>query len=140
DLEGGYFPAGTITFTLVYNSNVVDTETVTVHQGNGWCNTLTGYTLPTSVAVNGTYQWNATYTSDTTNNNNASYIGAANERVYATPASQPINTSTAVTGVTLRPCSVRLNDTADLEGGYFPAGTITFTLVYNIATVDTETV
>src|SRR5207237_3119781 len=70
-LSGGYHPTGTITFTLVYNSVTVDTETVSVN-GNASYSTPAGYTLPISGAVTGTYQWNATYTSDTSNNNNAS--------------------------------------------------------------------
>ena len=64
-LSGGYFPTGTITFTLVAPGGAtVDTETVTVN-GNGTYTTPTGYTLPTTGTVTGTYQWNATYTAAT---------------------------------------------------------------------------
>ena len=61
DLEGGSNPTGTITFTLVAPGGAtVDTETVTV-SGNGLYTTPTGFMLPTSGTVTGTYQWNATY-------------------------------------------------------------------------------
>src|SRR5262249_11371321 len=72
-LSGGYFETGTITFTLLDPSaTVVDTETVTV-SGNGTYSTPTGFTLPASGTVIGTYQWNATYRGDA-NNNTASDI------------------------------------------------------------------
>ncbi|MGD0875584.1 MAG: hypothetical protein ABSA14_11435, partial [Acidimicrobiales bacterium] len=66
-LSGGYDPTGSITFKL-YNpsSNVVDTETATVN-GNGSYSTPTGYTLPTTGTVIGTYQWDASYSGDTDN-------------------------------------------------------------------------
>ncbi len=44
----------------------MDTETVTV-TGNGTYTTPTGFTLPTSGTVTGTYQWDATYSGDTNN-------------------------------------------------------------------------
>src|SRR5262249_7139207 len=65
-LSGGSSPTGMITFTLVYNGSTVDTETVSV-SGNGTYTTPTGYTLPTSGTVTGTYQWNATYSGDSNN-------------------------------------------------------------------------
>ena len=57
-LSGGYYETGTITFTLYLGSTMVDTETVTV-SGNGTYTTPTGYTLPTTGTVTGTYQWDA---------------------------------------------------------------------------------
>jgi hypothetical protein len=54
-LAGGYHPTGTITFTLVApGGGTVDTETVTV-SGNGSYATPTGFTLPTTGTVTGTY-------------------------------------------------------------------------------------
>ena len=47
-------------------STPVDTETVTV-SGNGTYTTPTGYTLPTTGTVTGTYQWDASYSGDTNN-------------------------------------------------------------------------
>ena len=55
-LSGGYYQTGSITFTLYQGSTLVDTETVSV-SGNGSYRTPTGYTLPTSGTVTGTYQW-----------------------------------------------------------------------------------
>jgi hypothetical protein len=138
NLTGGYYPTGTITFTLHLGATLVDTETVAV-SGNGSYTTPAGYALPISGAVTGTYQWDATYTGDS-NNATASDVGAMNERVVVSPATPAINTVPDVTTVTLGTSSVTLHDTAVLSGGYYPTGTITFTLVYNSATVDTETV
>ena len=136
-LSGGNSPTGTITFTLVYNSTTVDTETVTV-TGNGTYSTPTGYTLPTTGTVTGTYQWNAAYSGDVNNNaaieNNdpseAVVVSAANPNISTTPA----GTVTVGDGHSM-------TDTAVLSGGYHPTGTITFTLKDpSNTTVDTETV
>src|SRR5262249_18310533 len=110
DLTGGYFPTGSITFTLIFNGNTVDTETVSVN-GNGSYSTPTAYTLPTSAAVTRTYQWSAAYTSDNSNNNTASDNGAANEQVVVSPASPAINTVPNTTSVTLGTSTVLLKDT-----------------------------
>jgi len=85
-LSGGYFPTGTITFTLVAPSGgTVDTETVTV-DGNGTYTTPTGYTLtPGTATASGTYQWDATYTSGNGNNAAASDVNDSNERVKVCP-------------------------------------------------------
>ena len=139
-LSGGYFETGSITFTLYYNggSSPVDTETVTV-SGNGTYTTPTGFTLPLTATATGTYQWDATYSGDT-NNNTVSDNNAANEQVVVSPANPTITTTPNVTTVTLGTSSVTLTDTADLEGGYSPTGTITFTLFLGSTLVDTETV
>ena len=54
---------------------MVDTETVTV-SGNGTYTTPTGYTLPTTGTVTGTYQWVATYSGDANNNAVSEHQGA----------------------------------------------------------------
>ena len=130
DLAGGYNPTGTITFQLFRQgvATPVDTETVTV-KGNGTYTTPTGFTLPSSGTVTGTYQWNATY-SGNSNNNPASDVGASNERVTVSPAS-PALVTTASPDVALPagpPGTVTLSDSALLSGGYHPTGTIAFTL------------
>ena len=66
-LAGGYYETGTITFTLYDGGSVVDTETAAV-SGNGSYSTPTGYTLPTTGTVAGTYQWDASYGPDGNNN------------------------------------------------------------------------
>ena len=142
-LAGGYHPTGTITFTLFYNGGTtpVDTETVTVN-GNGTYTTPTGYTLPTTGGVTGTYQWDATYSGDR-NNNTASDTNALNELVTVSAARPTLTTTPSPPRSTLgSTASPILNDTADLEGGFNPNGTITFTLFYNGSPtpVDTETV
>src|SRR4029077_8614483 len=90
-LSGGSSPTGSITFTLVYKGSTVDTETVTV-SGNGTFSTPTGFTLPTSGTVTGTYQWNATYTGDA-NNAPASELNDPSERVTVNPASPTVVTT-----------------------------------------------
>jgi hypothetical protein len=137
DLEGAYNATGTITFTLTFNNTVVDTETVTVN-GNGVYTVPTGYTLPTSGGVTGTYQWLASYSGDT-NNNGAVDQGGAAEQQVVDPAN-PTLTSQAGGNLTLGTTSPTLTDSADLEGAYNATGTITFTLTLNNTVVDTETV
>jgi parallel beta-helix repeat protein len=137
-LSGGYYEAGTITFTLYLGSTLVDTETVSV-TGNGTYTTPTGYTLPSSGTVIGTYQWNSTYSGDT-NNRSTSENNAANEQVVVNPATPAITTTPSMTTVTLGTSSVTLNDTAVLSGGYHETGSITFTLYLGNTLVDTETV
>src|SRR5262245_35256719 len=128
-LANGFRPTGTITFTLVGpGGGTVDTETVTVN-GNGIYTTPAGFTLPATGTVTGTYQWNARYSGDA-NNNAASDIGADDERVTVSPAS-PVLVTTASPDVTLPPGPpgpVTLSDSADLEGGFNPTGSIVFTL------------
>ena len=128
-LAGGFNPTGTITFTLFFNggSTPVDTETATVN-GNGTYTTLTGFTLPTTGAVAGTYQWVAVYSGDA-NNINASDSDPAAEQVEVIQASPMLVTSASPSTITL-PAQVPtfLTDTADLTGGYFPTGSIVFTL------------
>ena len=139
-LSGGFNPTGTITFTLHQGSTLVDTEAVTVN-GNGIYSTPTGFTLPTTGTVTGTYQWDATYNGDT-NNNIVSDTDATNEQVTVSVASPTISTVPNPTTVTLSATAVTLKDTADLEGGFHPTGTITFTLFHTGGTtpVDTEVV
>ncbi len=119
----------------------MDTETVAV-TGNGTYITPTGFTLPTSGTVTGTYQWNATYNGDP-NNSTTSDTGSVAEQVTVNIASPTLSTTPNPTTVTLgATASPILSDTATLEGGFNPTGTITFTLFYNGGTtpVDTETV
>ena len=124
-LSGGYHPTGTITFTLVYNSDVVDTETVTV-SGNGTYTTPAGYTLPSSGTVTGTYQWNASYSGDG-NSNPASENGDPSEQVTVNPASPAITTTPSESAGSVNDV---LNDTATLSDGhqFDGKGTITFSL------------
>ena len=141
-LAGGFSPTGTITFTLFQNGGTtpVDTETVTV-SGNGTYTTPTGFTLPTSGTITGTYQWDATYDGDT-NNNTVSDNDSTTEQVTVSAASPTLTTAPSPPAVTLGTTAVTLTDTATLEDGHTPTGTITFRLFHNGDTtpVDTETV
>ena len=137
-LSDGYYETGSITFTLYQGSTLVDTETVAV-SGDGNYTTPTGYTLPTTGSVTGTYQWDASYTGDT-NNNSASESNAPAEQVVVSPANPTITTTPSMTTVTLGSSSVTLNDTAVLSGGYYETGSITFTLYLGSTLLDTETV
>jgi probable HAF family extracellular repeat protein len=84
-LSGGSGPTGTITFTLTGPSgHTVDTESVTV-DGDGTYTSPTGYKLPTSGTVAGTYVWSAVYSGDS--NNSTTSDNGANEKtvVRVTP-------------------------------------------------------
>ena len=108
----------------------MDTETVAV-TGNGTYTTPTGFTLPTTGTVTGTYQWDASYSGDT-NNNTVSDNNAANEQVTVSAASPTITTAPNPTMVTLGATAPPiLTDAATLAGGFQPTGTITFTLFHN---------
>jgi hypothetical protein len=141
-LKGGFNPTGTITFTLFFNSGTtpVDTETVNVN-GNGTYTTPTGFTLPATGTVAGTYQWDASYSGDA-NNPSVSDINDPEEQTVLTPASPTLVTTPSPANPTLGTTTVTLTDSAALSGGYFPTGSITFTLFYNGGStpVDTETV
>ncbi len=137
-LSGGSNPTGTITFTLYYNGNLVDTEMATV-SGDGTYSTPTGYTLPTNKTVTGTYQWDATYSGDG-NNNSVSENNNAAEQTTVSPATPSITTTPNSTNVTLTSQGFTLKDTATVSGSYSGTGSITFTLYYNNTLVDTETV
>jgi hypothetical protein len=129
-LSQGNSPTGTITFTLYSpGNNVVDTETVTVN-GNGTYSTPTGYTLPTTGGVTGTYQWDATYSGDA-NNFNVSDNNNPNERVTISAASPTLTTAAHPVfnpPVPLGTTAPTVSDTATLSGGYHETGSITFTL------------
>ena len=127
-LAGGYNPTGTITFTLFTTAAAsVDTETVTVN-GNGTYTTPTGFTLPTSAAVTGTYQWDASYSGDA--NNNATTT--TRQRAGGGQRRQPDDQHHAQPD---HGHAGHVGGDADRHGrsggGYHPTGTITFTLVYN---------
>src|SRR5207248_830929 len=96
-------------------------------------------TLPTTGTVTGTYSWTVHYSGDG-NNPAADDQGGPTEQVTVTPATPKITTIPSTTTVTLGTSSVTLKDTADLEGGYHPTGTITFTLYQGSTLLDTETV
>jgi len=132
-LLGGYFLTGTIIFTLTGpGGSTFDTETV-VANGNGTYRTPVGFTLPTTGTVAGTYSWTAHYIGDA--NNNPSNASVA--QTVVSPASPDLSTTASPGGV----AGTTLTDTAQLSGGYFPTGTITFMLTATSGSiVDTETV
>ena len=84
---------------------MVDTETVTV-SGNGTYTTPTGYTLPTTGTVTGTYQWDASYSGDANNNAGQQQQGRS-EPVTVEPASPTISTTTNPTQVTVGTLAVQ---------------------------------
>jgi hypothetical protein len=140
DLELGFNPTGSITFTLIGpdGTTVVDTEMVLV-SGNGLYFTPTGFT-PSGPFGAGTYQWNATYSGDA-NNEAASDIDDPAEQVTVNQDTPTLSTVPDQTTVTLGP-PVTLHDAAFLQDGYNPTGSITFTLIGPDGTtvVDTEMV
>src|SRR5262249_1309178 len=130
-LEGGYHPTGTITFNLFFNGGTTPgfTQALTVN-GNGIYTTPTGFTPGTTAGV---YQWNAVYSGDA-NNDTASDINNVHEQVTVNPPALTLTTTPIPDAVTLTSSSVTLKDTADLEGGVNPTGTITFKLFHNGST------
>jgi len=127
-LSGGYYPTGSITFTLSGPDGFSYSQTDPV-SGNGTY--MASDTLPTTGTVAGTYTWSAAYSGDA-NNKVASETGSATngEQTVVSPASPTIVTtaSPAVTLPTGPPGTVTLSDSAVLSGGYYPTGSITFTV------------
>jgi hypothetical protein len=135
-LSGGYHETGTLTFTLYQGTTLVDTETAAV-SGDGIYSTPTGYTLPTTGTVTGSYQWDVSYSGDA-NNNNATDNNATAEQVKVVSANPTLTASAGPTVVL--GTGVHLTASATLADGYHETGLVTFTL-YDPAgrLVDTET-
>ena len=103
---------GSRSLTLTGPGNtVVDTETVTV-TGNGTYSTPTGYTLPDSGTVTGTYTSLATYAGDA--NNNSAIDSGANEQTMVSSASPTLVTTARPGAVTLPAFGTILGDAAVL--------------------------
>jgi hypothetical protein len=133
-LANGVSPTGSIIFTLSGPGGFSYSQTDTV-TGDGTYTAST--TLPTSGLVAGTYTWTAHYSGDSNNNPvddqggtaEQSTVYSANPFLYSIPDPFTIFTLAVMT------------DTATLSGGYYPTGTITFTLYDpNSSVVDTELV
>ncbi len=135
-LGGAFSPGGSITFSLYYGTTSVYTETVPV-TGNETYTTTTGYTLPGSGTVTGTYQWDASYSGDD-NNPVVSDNDDSAGQVTVSAAAPTLTTTPSPTSVSFG--AATLNDTATLSGGFSPGGNITFSLYYEGTSVDTETV
>jgi hypothetical protein len=135
-LASGYFPTGSIVFTLTGPGGFSYTQTDPV-SGNGDYTAST--TLPTSGQVAGTYTWSAAYGGDS-NNNAANDQGGIVEQTVVSPASPTLTTTPSPSTVTLGTAPVTLTDSATLSGGYFPTGAITFQLFQGSTQVHTETV
>ena len=122
-LAGGLNPTGSLVFTLTGPGGFTYTQTDTV-RGNS---TYTASTpLATTGTVAGTYTWSVTYEGDA-NNNAAIDQGGAIEQTVVSSAS-PTLVTTASAAITLGTTAPTLSDSAVLSGGYFPTGSIVFTL------------
>ncbi len=136
-------PTGSVTFTLVYQSQTVYTEMVPVN-GNGTYTTLTGYALPRTGTVPGSYQWNASYSGDT-HNNAASETNSAAEQVSLAIAQHAFLQAQIFGNFLADGSAESCNSTTaslTLSGGYNPTGTLTFSLLLDGLTpaVCTQTV
>ncbi len=139
-LTGGYEETGTLTFTLIApNGATVDTESVTTVDGDGTYSTPTGYTLPTTGTVTGSYQWNVSYSGDP-NNAHTSDIDDPTGQVEVNPANPTLSGTPSASSVTLGTTAPTLNDTVTLSNGYYETGSLTVTLVYNNQTVYTDVI
>ncbi|MDQ6615800.1 MAG: VCBS repeat-containing protein [Actinomycetota bacterium] len=118
-------PTGTITFSLFGPNNATCTgtsaftATVPVSSGPG------NYTSPVFTPTTpGTYRWVASYSGDANNAAATTACADANETSTVSPATPGIVTTASPSVVIGGPIS----DSAVLSGGFFPTGTITFTL------------
>jgi hypothetical protein len=122
-LSGGFLETGTITFILTGPEGFSYTQTDTVHSNGTY---TASDTLPTTATVTGTYTWSASYSGDS-NNTGASDQGGTAEETTVNQATPSLLT-TANPAFTLGTTAPTLTDSAVLSGGFFPTGTITFTL------------
>jgi hypothetical protein len=137
-LSGGNAPTGTITFNLFYDGSAtpVDTQYVTV-TGDGLYSVP--YDLPTDQTVTGSYQWDVSYSGDD-QNNGAADNGDPNEVETVSAATPTLVTTPSPLLATIGKTPTTLTDSATLAGGYYPTGSIMFTLYYGAAVVHTESV
>jgi hypothetical protein len=139
-LAGGNAPTGTITFNLFYDGSAfpVETQYVTV-SGDGIYSVP--YDLPTDQTVTGSYQWDLSYSGDD-QNNGAADNGDPAEAVTVSPATPTLVTTPSPLLATIGNTPTTLTDSATLAGGYYPTGTINFSLFYDggATPVDTESV
>ena len=136
-LSGGYYETGTITFTLYLGTTLVDTESVAVN-GNGTYSTPTGYTLPTTGTVTGTYQWDRHLQRRPKTSRPATVMPRPSRRSSTRPAPDHHDVQRRRDHARARTVPVPLTDTATLSGGYYESGSITFTLYLGSTLVDTE--
>src|SRR5262249_37123633 len=121
----GYFPTGSIEFTLTGPGGFSYTQTDTVN-GNG---TYTASALlPTTGIVAGVYTWTAHYSGDA--NNNAAIDQGEARREASRPQASPTLVTTASPATVTQPVPGQtvLTDSAVLSGGFNPTGDIFFTL------------
>src|SRR5262249_34936775 len=125
-LSGGFNPTGSITFTLTFNGSPVPaaTQTDTVN-GNGSYGA--NFTLPTSGTAAGTYIGSASYSGDANNSPSSETGTLSNGEATVVSKAPPTLVTTAGATVSLGSGNM-LTDTANLQGGYFPTGSITFYL------------
>jgi hypothetical protein len=124
-LSNGYFPGGSIVFTLTGPGGFTFTTTDTV-TGNGTYTAST--TLPTTGTVAGTYTWTAHYSGDPDNNPANDQGGATEQTVVSTATPTLVTVASPATVTLLAPVPTALSDSAVLSGGCFPGGSIGFTL------------
>ena len=112
-------PTGNIVFTLSGPGGFSFTETDTVNGDGTYDASLT---LPTTGTVVGTYSWTAIYTPGDANNLGSS---APTEQTVVSPVTPSLASAASPSGAF---AGSTLTDVATLTGGYFPTGSIVFTL------------
>jgi uncharacterized repeat protein (TIGR01451 family) len=120
-LSGGYFPTGSIAFTLTGPGGFSFTQNDTV-SGNGAYTAST--ILPIAGPVAGTYTWTVQYGGDP-NNAAANDQGGVGEQTAVSPATP---TLTTIPAPTMTPEGATLQDSAELADGFYPTGNLVFNL------------
>ena len=121
---------GSLSFVLdLGNTQVYSTSDPLTGDGNGTYGA--SYTLPTTGTVTGTYTWHVSYAGDALNNSAVDQGGTAEQTVVSAASPTLVTTASPNGTITLGTTSQTLSDSADLEGAYFPSGSITFSLSYN---------
>ena len=122
-VSGGFNPTGTVTFQLFPPSDstcAAPPVFVSANPLSGSPLSATSGSFPTAAV--GTYHWSATYSGDA--NNTTASSGCAAEPVTITQATPTIATMPSAGG----PIGTSVIDTATINGGFNPTGTVTFEL------------
>lgn len=134
-LTGGNHPTGTVVFKLFPSVALCNAGTGAVYtspaeplSASAPFTATSGSFSPTAV---GTYQWQATYSGDTNNDDDSSECGS--EPVTISKTAPTIATAASAGGT----APVSVSDTATLSGAVGATGTVTFTL-YSDATCMTS--
>src|SRR5262249_46144090 len=118
-VSGGFNPTGTVTFNIYFGPVCSGTP----FASKSFALSTSGTAGPAGQQFSsvGTYNWQAVYTGDSNNAPASSTCGT--EMLTITKATPTVSTSLTSSTITV---GTGTSDTASINGGYLPTGTVTF--------------